>query len=158
MKKYFVLSMVSCLAPVLCQADSNQSYNNQGQNGYNNQGQSGYSNQRQKGGGYTQTGYGTTPNGANVGQNDQAASQDDIALLSQIRDALHNKFQNKYDGLQLTVSNGKVTIQGVVRSQQESDEVEKVVGLVGPVRSVNNQLMVQGQSQGKPQVDLDRGY
>lgn len=75
----------------------------------------------------------------------QAMNQDDVMLMNTIKDMLQKKFPGKYGDLVFVVSNGKVTIQGNVATQQESDAIEKAVGLIGPVRSVNNQLKVQGK-------------
>ena len=77
---------------------------------------------------------GATTSSANV--------PDDSAIQTAVDKKLSNDPQLSSLGVTATVSNGKVTLIGMVHSQAEKSQVERAVKAVKGVKSVDNQISV----------------
>jgi len=77
---------------------------------------------------------GSTTSSANV--------PDDSAIQTAVDKKLNNDPQLSSLGVTATVTNGKVTLIGMVHSQAEKSQVERAVKAVKGVKSVDNQISV----------------
>ncbi|HEY4832443.1 MAG TPA: BON domain-containing protein [Waddliaceae bacterium] len=74
----------------------------------------------------------------------QNGSSDQV-LYAKIQNALSNSsYMGKYDNVTASVSNGNVTLQGSVNSQDDKNTLGAIVAGIDGVKSVTNQVTVQG--------------
>jgi osmotically-inducible protein OsmY len=134
MKKFFILAMLASSAGLL----HAQGYNNS-QNQYGSRQQ--YGNQSQYNYQYGQGQY---------GQSMQYGDTSDQSLTSQIQNTLSSsQYQGKYNNVNASVNSGNVTLTGTVNSQNDKDSLGSIIGGINGIRSVNNQVQVQGMGQGQ---------
>lgn len=146
MKKIFAFFVLtSCVGLLHAQDSSNQGQPQQGQ--------------PPQRGGYQGGGTSYSSGSVQYSSHDQPSSQNgvqglmggitDQALTSQIQNWLSSgQYQGKYNNVTATINSGNVTLQGTVNSQEEKDALGALVGGVNGVKSVTNQVTVQGSSQG----------
>lgn len=84
-----------------------------------------------------QNGYNGYPQDMN---HPQYRNEDDRQLHKNIMNAIQGRYN-----VQAFVDNGNVTLQGMVRSQDERRELEDKVRNMNGVRNLNSQLMIQGE-------------
>lgn len=71
---------------------------------------------------------------------------DDQSITTQVQNTL-GSYQSKYSNVTVSVASGNVTLKGSVNSQEDKDNLGALVGGINGVRSINNQVTVQGSSQ-----------
>ena len=69
----------------------------------------------------------------------------DQQLTQQVQTAIKGAQQDQNQNVQVTVSNGKATLTGTVKSEAEKQQVETTAKQVSGVTSVDNQLKVEAQ-------------
>ena len=105
--------------------------------------QGGYQNSYQGGSSYS----GSTQQNGSQGQ---YAGVSDQALSSQIQNMLSSpQYQNKYSNVTANLNSGNVTLQGMVNSQDDKDSLGALIGGINGVKSVSNQVTIQGQVGGQ---------
>lgn len=146
MKKFFILAVLAASAGILqTQGIANSGYyQGQPQQGYNSQ----YGGQGQYGG--TQ---------GMPYQNGQSGDTSDQGINSQIQSTLNSsQYQGRYSNVQANVSNGNVTLSGTVNSQDDKDRLGGIIGGINGVRSVTNQVQVQGNGSSGNGSSYQGGY
>ena len=88
-------------------------------------------------------GYGDTSDNSAINSGNPS---DDQRITARIRDALKSAFSNKFNNVTVTFSNGTVTLQGTVPTQDDKNTLDKIVHAVSGVRNVVNQVTVQNPS------------
>lgn len=110
-----------------------------------------YSQQQRQPGGYAQQNQGYYNHGDaqkqkenNYNQNGRTTFQNDRDLTNKVQDSFRSAFSDKYDNVSVSVNNGNVVLTGSVASQDDKNSLEEKVRSVPGVKSINNQIRVQG--------------
>jgi len=78
---------------------------------------------------------------------DQKENKDDIKIAADIRSKVTDtKMSTNAQNVKIIVQNGKVTLRGPVKSQEEKDNVNRIAREVAGDGNVDNQLEVETKS------------
>jgi osmotically-inducible protein OsmY len=87
-------------------------------------------------------------NGSSYGAGGGGSQNNDQRLTNQIQESLQSAFTSKYNNVNAYVNNGYVTLKGSVPTQEDKSALEQKVRNMEGVKGVNNQVTVQGQTNG----------
>jgi osmotically-inducible protein OsmY len=141
-----MLILTASVSIVYANGNSGNTYGSGYTNGYSNSSPQGYQYQQGTQGQYSQGQYANQyqqdSQGNSMGGN-QMGSPNDQTLTQKIQTALRSLL-GKYSNVNLSVSNGVVTLQGTVATQSDKDNLEQIIRNFPGVTDVNNQVMIQG--------------